>query len=260
MRTHKSALSAVVVASLMILWAAPAAAQLASGASGKDSILRGDIDRMEFMVTLHSRAAFVPDGLLDAFYDEHASLWSEGQTNASIGAAFSWRKRGELELSVLVDWVDLSTPDAFWKEAGKPATDADWTQINLQVLSLVFASYWNWAPTPWLTPYVGGGIGVGVLLGDIVRYDPVDNGACEQGLGQDPNQFAPDVCFGADGGADPGQVELGRPESGLPIPVIPVVHAAGGVRFNIAEHAVLRLELGVNNYLYAGASIGAQWW
>lgn len=258
MRAHKIALTALTLAGLLIT--SPASAQFASGVGGEDAMERGDIDRMEFMVTLHTRAAFVPDGLLGAFYDEHANLWTDGRSNASFGGAFSWRQRGELELSVLVDWVDLSTPDAFWKEAGKPAADADWTQIDLQVLSIAFASYWNWSPTPWLSPYIGGGIGVGVLLGDVVRYDPVSNSACEQGLGEDPNQFAPDVCFGADGSPDPNQVELGQPETGLPIPVIPVVHAAGGVRFNIAEHAVLRLELGLNNYLYAGASIGAQWW
>lgn len=123
----------------------------------------------------------------------------------------------------------------------------------------MFASYWVWDPQPWLSPYVGGGIGAGVVLGGLSKYKATAGSACEAAVaGADP--LRPPECFNAAGEAADGAVDRGSVEREDILPVVPILHAAAGLRFNIAEHGVIKLELGLNDYVYAGISVGGQWW
>jgi len=220
--------------------------------------LDDELDRNEFTVAARAHAIFVPNFALDLFFDEHANL-QDPPRNMAYGGMFSWRKRGEYELALAVDWADLSAPGTFWKEAGDPADSAKYTEIDLQLLSVVFATYWYWDVLPWLSPYLGGGIGAGFVLGDIIEFSPRENSDCRINLGGGAS-FTPESCFGADGEPDPSQINLDDPERTNIVPIVPMVHLAVGLRFNIAKYGVLKLEAGINNYVYVGASVGVQWW
>lgn len=238
---------------------APASAWAQYAEDEERDVLPDMLDRNEFMVTAHIRGVFVPKFVLDPWFDEHASTWQDGQRNLAYGGQFTWRVRGDYELGVTVDWANLSTPSQFWLEKDKEPADAEYTTVDLSLLSLTFSSYWYWDVQPWLSPYVGAGLGVGVLFGELLQYEPVMGSACEQGLGQG-SSFAPPECFDEDGAPAEGQIEAeGAAPERMP-PVLPTLHVALGVRFNIFKWGVLRLEAGLNDYAYVGASIGGQWW
>ncbi|TDP63695.1 hypothetical protein [Bradymonas sediminis] len=212
----------------------------------------------EFYIAPRMRAIVVPDWLLGAFYEEHASHWDDGP-NLAYGLEFVWRKVDAYEISTAIEYADLSMPSQFWLENDDPANNADYTEVDLQLLSLVVSGYWYWDAQKWVSPYVGGGIGLGVVMGEIVRYDAASGSACEASLGGSDG-FASDDCFGPDGEPHPNSIDQSsrKVEESVP-PVIPVLNVTGGLRFNIGEHAIAKLEVGFYDYFFGGVSLGGQW-
>ncbi len=256
-RSMGAAAFGALVAFLLVA-AAPLEAQ-AQYVDRDDNVrFEDEFDRSEFMVTPRIRAIVVPDFILGAWFDEHASHWDEG-SNLAYGFDFVWRKVGDFEISTALEYADLSMPSAFWQESGDQPSDAEFTEVDMQLLSLVFSAYWYWDVEEWFAPYVGGGIGGGVVLGDIVRYEPRQGSTCRGGLGGSTS-FAPNSCFNDSGGPDPSQIDVDNPdvEEDIP-PVVPMVNLTGGLRFNMGEHGVAKLEVGFYDYFFAGASLGAQW-
>lgn len=210
----------------------------------------------EFMVLARMRAVKVPDFVLGLWFDQHASHWSDGQNNFSYGAEFVWRKGKEYEFSLGVDYADLTMPSSFWTESGKSATSAEYTEVDMKIVSVVFSTYWFWDVQDWFAPFIGGGIGPGIIMGDIVKYKARAGHECFGNLGTP----RPAQCFSADGNPNPDAIDLENPkvEDSIPV-VIPMINITGGMRFNIGRHAVLKLETGFYTYLYAGLSLGGQW-
>lgn len=212
-----------------------------------------------FMLTARMRAVAFPDLFLGLFFDEHASHWSRGQRNFSYGGEFVWRRGLDLELGLAIDYADLTMPEDFWLEAGDGAQSADWTEIDMQLLSVVFSAYWFWNVQPWLTPYLGGGIGPGFLLGDVVRYEPNRQSGCysDLGYGNGDLGFTDPNCLRPDGQPSENAVDYDNPNIDDRIPsVVPIIHLSAGLRFNLDDYAVLKLEAGFYTYLFAGASLG----
>ncbi|RVU43128.1 hypothetical protein EA187_13010 [Lujinxingia sediminis] len=227
-----------------------------------DSVrFESDLSDDEFMLTARARAVAVPGFLLGLFFDEHPTHWSEGNRNLSYGAEFVWRKDRRYELSAAFDYADLSMPEAFWQESGDTAQQAEWTELDMQVASVVFSAYWYWDVQEWFSPFVGGGIGPGIILGDIVRYQPRRNSPCYNNLGGGAGEsFTPPECLTADGEPDPNAIDFDNPEIEDRVPpVVPIINISGGMRFNLGPHAVLKLEAGFYTYVFAGLSLGGQW-
>lgn len=245
----------VVAAAFLAMVLLPAVASAQHGVSDQVRF-EEDLDRNEFMVTARARAVMVPDFLLGIWFDEHGSHWSDGHYNMSYGGEFVWRRGTDFELGLGIDHADLTMADAFWLEAGDDAQGADWTEVDMRILSFVFSAYWFWDVEPWFTPYFGGGVGLGMVLGDVVRYEPRDGTACRSNLGDDV-RFAPAECFTADGEPDENQFEDPEPEEEI-WPAYPMIHLSGGMRFNIHDHGVVKLEAGVYPYLFAGLQLGGQ--
>lgn len=220
--------------------------------------LEEEFDENEFYIGPRIRAIAVPKFILDLWFDEHANHW-QGRTNLSYGLEFVWRKVDQYEISTAFDYAQLGMEDDFWLEKGDNPDQADYTEVDLQVASLVVSGYWYWDVQEWFSPYVGGGIGAGLVLGDIVKFDPRPGTDCTSGLGQSSG-FAPNSCFGPNGEPDPSAIDLDNPEieEGVP-PVVPIVNLSGGARFNIADHGVIKLEMGFYDYFFVGLSGGYQW-
>lgn len=222
--------------------------------------LPDEMGRHEYMVTARIRAIALPGFALDPLFDQHPTHWSNGERNLSYGGQFTWRAHGDYELGVAVDWADLRMPKAFWLQAGEDPDQADYVDLDLRMLSVVFTSHWFWDPADWLSPYVGVGLGVGILRGSILQYEPSAGSQCEQDVGKD-GDWMPDSCFGEDGEVDPSQftADSPKPAERQP-PVVPVLNVSGGLRFNIYKYGTIRLEVGLQDHLYAGIGVGAQWW
>ena len=207
----------------------------------------------EFMMVGRFRAVAVPGFMLGLFFDEHATNWQDGQTNFAYGAEFTWRRKRSFEIGFAIDYADLSMPSQFWLSSGDPPEDGDWTVVDAKLMSLVISSYWFWEPKPWLSPYIGGGIGPGLVIGDVLKYNPKPSSPCRQ-----PGVLGPPACFSQNG--EPNLEEDFDPATKEDIPpVLPVINLVGGLRFNIGKHGVLKLEVGFQNYAFAGIAAGGQW-
>ncbi len=230
-------------------FASPAAAQYVDQ---KDPMrFESESKKTEWSVSGHFRFITLPDFILGAIYDEHSSSWSDGP-NLAYGGGFIFRKKDNYELAFIVDYADLRMEQGLWRESGDDNIETYWTDFDLQILSFVIASYFIWDVNEWFSPYVGGGIGPGFTLGAITKYQVNQTGTCyTQG------QYAPDGCV-TDGEADLAGGFQEAEEEDIPF-VIPVLNAAGGARFTIEKHASVKLELGFNNYFYAGINLGGQW-
>ncbi len=242
---------ALVMATTLI---APADAEAQRGDVSDEVRFEEELNPNEFMVTGRIRAVRVPNFVLGMFFDQHASHWSDGQRNFSFGGEFVWRRGTDFELGVAFDYADLSMPEAFWKETGDNPQSAEWTEIDLKLYSVVFTAYWFWDVQPWLTPYLGGGMGLGFTGGDIVRYDPNEGyGDCYDHLGGAETGFAPPACN------DDQAIDYENPNYEENVwPVYPVVNLTTGVRFNIQDYGVLKIEGGIQPYAFVGTSFGAQ--
>jgi opacity protein-like surface antigen len=249
-RRRETAACALACA-LVCAAAAPAWAQQA--AASEPALEAG----AKIEVTARARAIAVPDAMLGAFFQEHASHW-DGQANMAYGVALKFRQPSGYEFGLAFDYADLKMQDQFWLENDEPPTEADYTQMNLGLVSAVVSMNWYWPATEWLAPYAGLGLGAGFVLGETIQINPRQGSACRNGLGQDPDQFAPDVCFTDDGEPDPTQLETDSPDANNFVPVVPVVRVGGGLRFQIEEVGVIRLEIGFQDYVYAGLSAGVQ--
>ena len=220
-----------------------------------------DLNPNEFMITGRVRAVTVPDFVLRLFFDEHSSHWSEGQRNLSYGGEFVWRRGDDFELGIGIDYAELSMPEGFFLETGDEPRSADWTSIDMQVLSVVFSAYWFWDLQPWLSPYIGGGIGPGFIFGDVIRYQPDRQSPCYQNLGTGGTgiAFTPPECLRPDGQPSEDAIDFDNPEFEDRVPpVVPIVNLTLGLRFNMGDYAVLKLEGGFYTYFFAGAALGVQ--
>lgn len=255
MRSERVGVALVVALGVFIAGSGSAQAQQ----PGSGQVVASDGDRPEWVVQAHGRAVGIPGFILDIWFDQRSGTWTDGQANLGAGVRVSWLREAGNELSLSLDWADLSMPNAFWKEKTEPDNTADFTTINAQLITLTFISHWTWRPKPWLSPYVGGGLGVGLVRGDIIQYNARQGSSCSSNLGKGKDTFAPAECFASDGGPNPAQIDVDHPDVKDDIPpVLPVLHISGGARFFIGERAVLNLEVGVNNYVYAGLALGAQ--
>lgn len=243
---------------LLALFAVPSVAFAQHGDISDNVRFQDDLDPNEFMITARARAITVPNFVLGIFWDEHSSHWSGDQRNMSFGGEFVWRRGADFELGVALDYADLSMPEAFWLDSGENPQSADWTEVDMQIFSVVFSAYWFWDVQPWFTPFLGGGIGPGFILGDVVRYQPDRQSACYNNLGGNAG-FTPPECFRPDGSPDPDSIDFDQAdiEDRVP-PVVPMVNLTAGTRFNIGDTFVLKLETGFYSYFFAGAALGAQ--
>lgn len=215
-----------------------------------------------YQVVGRFRTVGIPNFLLNTFYDRHSANWRDGQKNFAYGLEFVWRKIGAFELSVAAEYANLRMPQAWWKEADKADSAADYVDFDLGLASLVFSGYWYWDVQKWFSPYVGGGLGLGMVLGDVTKYDPEQNSGCRaslEGGGGSGDRFGGDPCY-ADGEVDyENDNKFEREIEDDVWPVAPVVNVTGGTRFNIGRNGVVKLEVGFYDYLFAGISAGAQW-
>ncbi len=219
-----------------------------------------ELDPNEFMLNARIRAIAIPSFVLGIFFEEHSSHWSDGQRNFSYGAEFVWRRGNDFELGVAADYADLSMSDSFWNEEGDDAQSADWTEFDLKVWSVVFSAYWFWDVEPWFTPYIGGGIGPGFVIDNIQRYEPHPDSACHAGLGGGSATFAPPECFLEDGEPSEEAIDFENPDTENDVPpVVPMINLTAGLRFNIKDHGVFKVETGLYPYLFAGVGFGGQW-
>lgn len=224
----------------------------------EDVRFEDDTSKNEYQVVGRFRGVGLPGFALDAIWERHSGNWTGGQSNFAYGLEFVWRKVGAFEMSVAAEYANLRMPEDWWLQNGDPTSAAELTRFDLGLASLVFSGYWYWDVAPWFSPYLGGGLGPGIVLGNLTYFDPNNESSCQNDLGSSGGGgFGGDPCF-RDGG-EPNTDQMTREVEDEIWPVVPVVNLTTGARFNIMEHGVVKLEFGFYDYLYAGISAGGQW-
>jgi hypothetical protein len=141
---------------------------------------------VHYAAGLRVRGLFVPGFLLSPFLQQYQAL-----NSLSVGGEFV-RRKGELDIVVSLDLSFYSPPDGNWLGANKdPTVDTHYVHMqNLDFLSVDVAFIWNHDLLPWLGVMVGGGVGLGVVLGDVYLINNA-SGLCNAANAGDPSQCHP---------------------------------------------------------------------
>ncbi len=248
-------------AAMLVVWLAPQAASAQLTEEEAKYLKEKQVGpETIYVLTPRVRAIVMPDFVWDLFLERHSSHW-EGQTNLSFGMEFLLRKPS-YDLSFAADFTDYSQPDDWFLEKDDPARKADFTTIPLEIISLTVGVKWFFDISPVFGLFLGGGLGAGVILGEVEKTDPSPECLLALDSQADINDSAGldrPPCVDSAGRAQltPGSTEI---EEDIP-PVLPLVNLSFGAQFTIADHYVIRLETGMDLlYFYSGISLGAQWW
>jgi opacity protein-like surface antigen len=237
------------------IWLAPAPVSAQYVDTKDDERFSDEFEENSYHIVGRMRAIGIFNPLLGIGFERHAANWTDGP-NFSYGLEWVWRKKDAFELSIAGEYADLSMPSEFWLEDGDPRSSADHLDFNLGVASLTFSGYYYFPVTDVFQPYVGGGLGLGVTLGDVTKYNPADGTMCESQV--IAGNWDNSACFDDSGNRIDSQFEPGEPEDRI-WPVVPIVNATAGARFNIHRNGIVKVEFGFYDYLYAGVSAGARW-
>ncbi len=223
----------------------------------RDSLLaEAGQTEMEYQLTLPRVWALnVPGPILDAFLARHSNTWEGGQTNFVYGTEFIFRQPGQSDTVIGLDYADIRTEDDYWLEDGDPVRDADWTINSLRLVTLDVAHHWltDLTSTGDLQLYYGVGLGISVVLGEVLKYDVRQSCLNGQGASEDPDVL--DQCIDADGNAQYDEASETREEKVWPI--LPALSLTVGTRYYISDHFVAGIELGWKSlYEYGGLEIG----
>ena len=229
--------------------------------------------RRQFGLGLSIRSVFIHPWMMGAFLQESTPL-----NSMAIGGEFVYRK-GTFDIVASVELGFYSPEDGNYLGKNKnAATDVDYLQfdgLNLLTFGVHFIKHHP--ILPWLSFIWGGGVGLGVVMGNIYRVSAGkgcdastagDEASCYPYAGWDPKN--PEAWlnnssnWGRDGDscadAEKGKGDCDdynnpkRFKEGSVWPVVPLVHFLLGVDFKITDSFGVRVDGGFRNSFYVGAA------
>lgn len=189
---------------LMLGWATTAEAQMLSE-PGKSSRALGPVAQSEptaqasptppgdeglspHSLAVRARWVTVPGWSLDAFLDAHTQL----NAGWSVGIEYLYRAMGphlDLVTSLDFSWLNADSGNYLGK-GNDPAEKTHYIVFDkLSSLSLDASLIGHWNLTPWMEIRVGGGLGIGVVFGNL--YQITDNSGCTLQNANDPTNCYP---------------------------------------------------------------------
>ncbi len=204
-------------------------------------------------ISFRGRMMGVPSTILDIwYYNEDDPSWGDSRDRPDIDAyslGIEFVIKGESANGIFyMEYVKSRMKEGYWDDREEPADplDGDFLRpsnnLGMAVFGANYAYEAHFVRTSQtngafgLSFLVGGGLGLGVLFGDLERWGPGDTGT--------PANVRFDLGEEADGNKD-----------GIP-PVLPMVDINAGLRFNFGDRFVLRFEGGLHTMLYYGATAG----
>ncbi len=213
--------------------------------------------KLDFEFNFRFRRMTVPRGFMSIWYTDSGDTgWPLANEDRPYINGYAYglefvAKNDRANAIVWVDWIDSSMPTGYWDDADDPPDfdDGDYLEPspNLGLLA-VGADYAYEIPLVRLDQtrrmfglgmYVGGGLGVGVMMGRLERWIPDDDTDTPAYLLYQEGQPA-----------NANEKNLTR--------VYPIVDFNLGLRLNFARRFILRLEGGLHTMLYYGAAAGFQ--
>jgi|GEM_PF-1746068 len=190
------------------------------------------IARETASVVFHARWVTLPGAIFKAFFKDYQSL-----SQPSFGAAYEWGDLDGEMWAVELDWSGLTTDAGNWLETATPPSGASYAEPGLHMIS-VDAMYRKQFPiTGSFRAMLGGGLGLGILLGDIETAEVLPT--CVEPVSK---------CAHWPGATDE--------TAELPTRIVPIVHITGAFELDLGEGFTVRLQGGFRDLFYAGLSVG----
>jgi len=142
--------------------------------------------------------------------------------------------------------------DGYWDDVEKPENHDDGSWLEPQRLGAVMigadGAYEVYAQ-PWWSFTFGGGLGLAILTGKIIEWEPGEDETSAEQDNTEPDCGPTEPAYTRkDHCADDGPMQLP--------PVLPIIDILVGMRFHIADRATIRIEGGFHDMFYVGSSVG----
>jgi|GEM_PF-1388857 len=204
-------------------------------------------------ISFRGRRVGVPGSILDIwYYNEDDPGWADSRDRPRINGyalGLEFVVKGDSANGIFyIEYVKSLMEEGYWDDREEPhdPLDGDFLKpsnnLGMAVFGADYAYEAHFVRTDQtngafgLSFLVGGGLGVGVLFGNLERWGPGPAGT--------PGNIRYDAGEEPDGDKD-----------GIP-PVLPMVDINAGLRFNFGDRFVVRVEGGLHTMLYYGATAG----
>ena len=197
-------------------------------------------------VNLTYRSANLPSSWLDGFLSESTNIKSQnfGLEYVQISNQTNW--------TFYYEYHQSQIRDHFWDDIDDPQDITDGVYMDLSQVSVHSLGFQSAFEIPIQTPKVttsfliGGGLGIGILTGELPRWYDGANDRAQNNSGCFPlgtAEFRADLCD-----KDPD-------EDNLPIPVIPILDVSLALRIRYDKFSS-RFMFGLHNMPYFGFALG----
>ncbi len=193
-----------------------------------------DMDKVRHGVGLRLRYIFVPKGLIELFLEEAPS----GVSQTGFGIDYVRRKKN-FEFSVGFEYDKLAPDDGYFVERGGDPRQAGTTDFiefdGLSWYTIDASIVYHQPLSPLISLRYGGGLGFGIVTGDVISTDAQCGGTDLQG--GDCARTGP---------------EIDKKEDFFRFP--PVFNVIGGVQVTPADNFAINVEVGMRTVFYSGIS------
>ncbi len=197
-----------------------------------DKELKDDLDS-KLGVGLRIRQLFVPEGIIELFLEDVPS----GVSTTGFGLEIV-RRKGDFDIVVGLEFENVSPDDGLYLEKGDtpglPGEDPDFVEFQDFATAGVDVSFvWHAEIAPKVDFRYGAGIGLALVLGDIIQTDTNcstvgEIGSCSKDInGEQVNEKNEDVP-----------------------PVVPIVNLLVGARIEVLPQLTVNLEGGLRAPLF----------
>ncbi len=193
-----------------------------------------DVAKVRHGIGLRLRYIFVPKAMIELFMEEAPS----GVSQTGFGLDYV-RRKGNFEFSVGFEYDKLAPEDGFYVERGGNPREAGTTDKivfdGLSWYTIDASIVYHHPITELISLRYGGGLGFGIVTGDIISSDS--------------------ICFGDDlqnGDCQVTGPEVDKKEDFFRFP--PVFNVQGGVQVTPADNFAINVELGLRTVFYTGIS------
>ena len=208
---------------------------------------------VEYGLGVRLRSVWVPKKILELFIERAAG----GAQNYGFGVDLT-RRRGTTELQLGFEYEHVNVGQGVWINKGDDVAagdEADYVlgsgasgnQLGWFTIEFTFINHAEISKT--FAVRYGGGIGVGVVLGELDHYNVICVGASNATPepGCKPTRFGGNAMYSPDPG---GETAVAYE---LP-PVFPVVNAILGLEIKPSDHMTINIEGGIRTLPFAGIS------
>lgn len=195
-----------------------------------------DLDAVKHGIGLRLRYIFFPKALIEVFIEEAAS----GVSRSGFGLEYVRRKK-DFEISVGFEYDTLAPDNGFYVERGGDPLEPGSTDFirfdGLAWYTIDAAFVYHYELSSMISLRYGGGIGFGIVTGDVIETDAVCTGSDTQ-----------DDCIANQNGA-----QVNEKQDFFRYP--PVLNVIGGVQFTPAKNVAVNLEIGMRTIFYSGIGV-----